>query len=229
MNWTDALSKAKLEQMRQAVNELNSFFDSSKNVDVVKELFASGLVEPLPISFHEFQARLKLHFSDYVLELLLNSVAYYSLDLLDELGASDVTINTIGYLARQYSSKLKMAAVSYQIVPLSNWFRIVTEIVLREENKIHLKHSILKYDGTRIEYSGDIPSSFQMVDHIVRQIDRACTVLGIEAVLGSVNLVRMRDLLERFEELVQAREEIKKDIESLGKGEDDTVSEEEEK
>ncbi len=216
--WIASLGAEQTRIWKKAIESLNLFLKKETNKSTIADLFASGLVEPLPISFNEFQDRLKLYLPDDNIEVLLNSVANHNVDVLSGLGASEDTMEFIGKLARQYSSVFRRAYSSWLMTPLTDWYRIVTEIVLRDRNVVFLKHQILKHDGSRIEYSGDIPSSFLMAEHIIRQIDRAIVVLGKEAVLGNVNPERLKTFSKKVNNLVTVREEVDSEIDKIKPG-----------
>ena len=218
--WSGKEIQAKIVRWKDGIESLNTFVKDKNNRQLLKELLTGVIVEPLPISFDAFQKQVLKYLSENATEVALTTIINHDLGPLEDFGGEKDTVEYIDTLARKYATQLRGAYAQWKMVPLHDWFRINTEITLREGFDVHFSHIIMRNDGELLRFSGTIPGAFILADHLVRQLERATQILGDEAVLWNINPDKVEALAKRVENLPAIRRELDEKIEKMGTSSD---------
>jgi hypothetical protein len=214
--WSSKEIQAKIVRWKEGIKSLNVFAKDKNNRQLLEELLTGITVEPLPISFDAFQKQVLKYLSEDAAEVALNSIINHDLGPLEDFGGEKETVEYIGALARKYATQLRGAYAQWKMVPLQDWFRINTEITLREGFDVYFSHIIMRNDGDLLRFSGTIAGAFILTDHLVRQLERATQLLGEEAILWNINPDKIEELAKRVENLGNIRRELDEKISKLG-------------
>jgi len=204
-----------IAKWREGVHTINEIVAQAELREKLHRILDRGLVEPLPISFQLLKNQLSDILDNNALTVLLNVIVNATTKGIERLGASEETIKFLDELARRIGPKARSAFVRWNLSPLTDWFRVNTQILLRDYVNVNFLHMILRNDGTKIEFSGNVPSTILMAEHFIRQVQQAANVLGVEAVLGNVNPEKLDELSRTIAELADSRRELENKIDSL--------------
>lgn len=211
--WSDDKADENFAQIKSLIPEFDEFLSEKENRSSLELLLESAIVDPAPLSFNNFRDQVNRHLRPELVNVLLGSIINNNTSLLEFLDAEESTLSYVQLLASKYSSRLKRAYMEWDMLPLDDWFRINTELVIRSQFTVYLRHSITRNDGTLLNFSGNIPSSFVLADHILKQIQRAIQIVGDEYVLANVNPAKIEEFVEKAQAIASARAELDQKME----------------
>ncbi len=227
MNWRTAPKTEDRMRWQAGVVGLNEYLEDEKNQTSLAQLFTSTIIDPEPTTFNDFQNILSRYLSSDSVELLLTVLINHDLSLLESVGANAVTIEVIGTLVRNFSSRVRRGFLAWMMTPLDDWFRINTELTIRSWSDVHFSHTILKNDGSMIQFSSNVSGTLILISHLFRHIEGGMQVLGDESVLGTIDQSKLEHLKQQLEQLLEKKQKLDSKIAQMSGKEDGLIQEKE--